>query len=519
MYALLFTCPSMLRPLFKITLISLLCGAGSIAQADDQPIAYVKSPMVAFASQMDDSLLGNKYTKPVWNLHDTLGLPDWLAASVNQRTRYESMAGAFRANTLGGDQAIALQTDLWLQGQLGAFRFATEIMDSRVLSEGIGIGKSPGSGSSNTQVDTADFIQGYISWTDKKLLGSNIGVEIKAGRQLMDLGSRRLVANTYFRNTTNSFTGARFRLLDGNQWQFNGFVTMPVVRFPNSPAAIMSDSHQFDQEATHTVFSGAIFEKRNLGLGVNGEVYLYNLNEADSWNNPTRKRQYYTPGMRFYIKPAKGQFDFQTETMGQFGTVRSTIASTQDQMHQAWAEHADVGYTFAMPWSPRLMLEYDYASGSKNPGATGASTDQRFDALYGTNVPDMGPTGIYGALARSNISSPGYKINLAPRSDVQFSLQQRFIWLASASDCWGAAACSSAGNLILQPTKNSGSYVGDQLGVTGRYDFNSSLNFDAGWFYLLKGQFAKQGAATVNGSTTVPGFDTQYFYVQSQLRF
>ena len=259
---------SFMQQLFKIILISFIYEGTVIAQADDKPIAYVKSPMVAFASQMDDPLLGSKYTKPIWNLHDTLGLPDWLAASVSQRTRYESMTGAFRANTLGGDQAIALQTDLWLQAQLGAFRFATEIMDSRVLGEDIGIGKNPGSGTSNTQVDTADFVQGYISWADKKLLGSNIGAEIKAGRQIMDLGSRRLVANTYFRNTTNSFTGVRFRFLDGNQWQFNGFVTMPVVRFPTSAAAIMSDSHQFDQEATHTVFSGAIFEKRNLGLGV-----------------------------------------------------------------------------------------------------------------------------------------------------------------------------------------------------------------------------------------------------------
>jgi len=132
-------------------------------------------------------------------------------------------------------------------------------------------------------------------------------------------------------------------------------------------------------------------------------------------------------------------------------------------------------------------------------------------------VGDFGATGIYGAIPRSNINSPGYKLNLAPRSDLQFTLQQRFVWLASASDCWGQAACSPTP--ILQPTKSSGSYVGDQVGVTGRYDYNSSLNFDAGWFYLFKGQFAKQGAATVNATTTVPSLDSQYFYLQSQLRF
>lgn len=511
MYALLSTYPSMLRPLFKLTLISLLCGAGTIVKADEKPVVYVKQPMAAFSSQADDALLGNKYAKPVWNLHDTLGLPQWLAASVNQRTRYEGLSGTFRAKRLGGDQQITLQTDLWLEAELGAFRFATEIMDSRA------VGADAGSAVNSGMHNTADFIQGYVSWVDKDLFGSHIGTEIKAGRQLLHLGSARLVSNPYYRNAPNSFTGAKIRFLDGNQWQFNGFVTMPVLRFPTAANDILTDNHQFDQEETHTVFSGAFFEKSNVVFGVSGEVYMYHLNEADSWKNVTHKRQYYTPGMRFYIKPAKGKFDFQTETMGQFGTVRYLATSTQDQMHQAWAEHVDLGYTFAMPWSPRLMLEYDYASGSKNPGSTVGSTDQRFDPLYGVVVGDFGPVGIYGPITRSNINSPGYKINLAPRSDLQFTFQQRFVWLASANDCWGPAACSPTPT--LQPTKASGSYLGEQLGVTGRYDFNSSLNFDAGWFYLFKGQFAKQGAATVNGTTTVPGFDTQYFYVQSQLRF
>jgi len=37
----------------------------------------------------------------------------------------------------------------------------------------------------------------------------------------------------------------------------------------------------------------------------------------------------------------------------------------------------------------------------------------------------------------------------------------------------------------------SGDYVGDQIGASSRYNFNSSLNFEAGWFHLFKGQFAK----------------------------
>ena len=517
----------------KLTMATgfLFCNSG-IVNADTPPQTYSRAPMNAYNSQMDDALLGNKYEKPVWNLHDTLSLPDWLSMGIEQRTRFENIDDTFKANTQGGDQLIALQTDLWLQARFGQFRAATEVMDSRGLGADIGptfkTGKithtNVGSGINNNSVDTADFVQAYVSWADKNAFSSNIGAEVKVGRQTMDLGSRRLIARPVYRNTVNSFTGVRIRLLDNANWTFNGFATLPVVRFPTTATAIISDTQQFDQEATRTWLSGGILEGYNLIDQVNTEIYLYNLDEGDSFNNPTRKRRYFTPGLRFYIKPAKGQFDFQAEGMGQFGTVRYTNTSSQDQQHEAWSEHIEAGYTFDMAWSPRFMLEYDYASGSKNPGLK-SNTDSRFDPMYPASDADFGPTGIYSAFSRSNINSPGYKLNFTPRSNWTVTLQQRLVWLASASDCWGGTACTSTSNAVLFPTKTSGSFVGDQLGISSRYNFNSSLNFEAGWCRLFKGQFAKQGHSTLNtatglgGGAVVPGTDTDYFFVQSQLRF
>ena len=95
--------------------------------------------------------------------------------------------------------------------------------------------------------------------------------------------------------------------------------------------------------------------------------------------------------------------------------------------HQAWYQHLDVGYTFDMPWTPRFALEYDYASGDKDPND---GKDQRFDTLFGARRFEFGPTGIYGAFARSNINTPGYRIGINPRSDVQAFLSHRAFWLA-----------------------------------------------------------------------------------------
>jgi hypothetical protein len=208
------------------------------------------------------------------------------------------------------------------------------------------------------------------------------------------------------------------------------------------------------------------------------------------------------------------------EGMGQFGTVQfDTKTNNQQQNHQAWSNHLEAGYSFDLPMSPHFLVEYDWASGSKN-SANKTGTDGRFDPLYGASDLDFGSSGIYSAFQRSNINSPGARFNFSPRKDITVSLQQRAIWLASASDCWGGSSCSSATapGLIGNTKGTSGDYVGDQIGASSRYNFNSSLNFEAGWFHLFKGQFAKTAVSTAT-ATTSPGGDTNYFYMTSQVRF
>ena len=468
-----------------------------------EKINYTKAPFTVFSSQMNDPLTGGgKYEKPVWNLHDALKLPNWLELSVEQRTRYETMDGNFRGRSKGGDQQIPLQTDVFAQAHLGDFRLGVEFLDARAL----GIDK--GSNVNNTHVDEADFLQGYVAWADQNVNYSGIGAEVVLGRQTLNLGSRRLVARNAFRNTINSFTGGKVRFTDYSKWQFTGFVTMPVVRYPTDADKILKDVVKFDEEDTHTLFSGGFLEVFDLAFGINSELYLYHLDESDSPTNLTRNRRYFTPGFRFYIKPAKGDVDFQFESMGQFGTVRGTTGKTDGKnlTHEAWSQHVDVGYTFDVPWSPRLAAEYDFASGDNNPKD---NKDERYDPLFGARRFEFGPTGIYGAFARSNINTPGYRITANPRSDVQLGLSHRAFWLASDKDAWTATGT----NALRDTNGKTSNYIGQQLELTARYDFNSSLGFETGWTHLFKGAFAKQASNAPNGQ------DIDYFYVQSMLRF
>jgi Alginate export len=486
-----------------------LIGLG-IAVSVDLAIAadkvnYTKPPFAVFASQMTDGLSGGgNFEKPVWNLHDALKLPDWLSFNVEHRTRYEIMDGCFRGGCKGGDQQIPMQTDVFLEAHWQGFRLGGEFLDARQF------GSDEGSGINTTSVDDADFIQGYLAYADQNIKYSGIGGEVIVGRQTLNFGSRRLVARNVFRNSINSFTGARVHLLDYNNWQLNVFATMPVLRLPADETGLLDNRQQWDEEDTNTWFSGAFLEVFDIAWNINAELYLYHLDESDSPNNPNRNRRFFTPGFRFYIKPASGEFDFQTETIGQFGTnIGSTRATDGKSLdHAAWFQHADIGYTFDHPWTPRLVFEFDYASGDEDPND---DNDQRFDTLFGARRFDFGPTGIYGAFARSNINTPGYRITVNPRYNLQLGISHRAFWLASDTDAW--TTTGAAATALRDRSGNTSSYIGQQLELTARYDFNSSLGFETGWTHLFKGDFSKTAPNAPSAN------DIDYFYFQNLFRF
>jgi phosphoglycolate phosphatase-like HAD superfamily hydrolase len=157
-------------------------------------------------------------------------------------------------------------------------------------------------------------------------------------------------------------------------------------------------------------------------LGATGEIYLFGLQEEDSPALPTRNRELYTPGLRFSRKAADAAWDFDFESAIQFGTLRGS-------------------YTFAASGSPHLAVLYDYASGDKS---SADNDSNRFDTLYGARRFEHGPTGIYGAFARSNIQSPGVRISRKPHAQIDGMIGYRAYWLASDTDAWTTSGLRDA---------------------------------------------------------------------------
>jgi hypothetical protein len=487
--------------------------SGAAPPPEKLPVPTFARPINCHAAVQDDWIGTRRPYQPAYKLHEAAKLPEWLSFAVEHRSRYEGQDGAFRFGAEGSDQAIPIQSCTWIEARHNGFRAGVEFLDARQFLYDEGSAALVRAGAripvTNAQVNEADFLQAYGAWAAEDIAGSGVDAEVKLGRQTLDLGymnGRRLVARNVFRNTINTFTGALVRLRDhDDHWQVKFFGFQPVARLPVAAADIMAGVHAFDEEESRTFFSGGHVEWFNFIPFVHGEVYLLHLDEHDRPDGATANRRLFTPGVRLYRQPAKGKWDFEFETIGQFGRSRASTRAedARDLTHQAWFQHVNVGYTFAAPWTPRLHFMYDFASGDRDPRD---GQNNRFDTLYGARRWELGPTGMFGALARANINTPGYRLTLNPRADVNVFFQHRQVWLATDQDEW-------VGTGLRDRTGRSGNFVGHMYEVSGRWDVNASLVLETGWTRLARGEFAREAPGAPAGR------NVDYFYVQSLLRF
>lgn len=212
-----------------------------------------------------------------------------------------------------------------------------------------------------------------------------------------------------------------------------------------------------------------------------------------------------TYGFRWFRKAKTNQFDFEIETALQTGTSRasSSTSDTKRLNHFAGFGHAAIGYSFDTPWKPQIMLQYDYASGDKNPND---NENNRFETLYGARRFEFGPTSIWGAFARANINSPGIRLKFKPHKTITGFIAHRAYWLAQSKDSWTGAK-------IRDVTGNSGAYIGQQMEMRLRWQaIPKTLQFETGWAHLFKGSFAKNAPNAPSNKS-----DVDYFYFQTSL--
>ena len=330
---------------------------------------------------------------------------------------------------------------------------------------------------SGSVVNPLGLLQAYIELPVDNVFGDGSKSTLRGGRITMDVGSRRLVARNRFRNTINGFTGIDWQWQGQSKQRFRAFYTLPVQRLFSGNA--LDNDPRFDKEHEEVRFWGVYYSPAKLPWGDRAEFYLLGLNEEDvSGVLNTRDRDIYTPGMRVSRTPAHNQIDYQFESIFQFGESRSSTTSTTDLDHFAHFQHVEVGYSFDTTWSPRLIFQYDYASGDDDPND---ADNNRFDTLFGARRFDFGPTGIYGPFARSNLSTPGVRLKLKPASNITSFAALRGYWLASDNDAWTTARIANA-------VGQSDNYIGTQFEVRVRWEIiPKNMRLEAGAAHLIAG--------------------------------
>ena len=421
-------------------------------------------------------------------LETALNLPDWVDLAIENRTRFESYNHPWRTSQSIGngraDPQISLRSRVRFGlGGNGPFRFQFEGQDARAYLD-----DDPGDFSNITTVNEFDILQLFGSLTLDNILGSGLRTDFHFGRMTLDFGRRRLIARNDFRNTTNAFDGFHWQIGHSKTWRFRAFLVEPVIIHEVS----------LDKRNEESLFWGTYYESRHIPW-LNVDAYYLGLNDRIGTEASTY-RTYSTFGFRLNKDPRQGEMDYEIESAWQPGTLGATD-------HFAHFQHLDLGYTFQLPWSPRFLIHYDYASGDREPGD---SQDERFDSLFGARRFEYMPTGTFGPFSRTNISSPGWRLIVTPARGWTIQLKQRFWYLAQSKDFF-----SNSG--LRDPTGQSGNDIGIDLEFRVQWALSDNMDFDAGYDHWFKGSYFDRLPPSAN---LPPGGnkDTDYFFLQMRVR-
>ena len=180
-----------------------------------------------------------------------------------------------------------------------------------------------------------------------------------------------------------------------------------------------------------------------------------------------------------------GHFDYNTEFDGQTGSLGINSV-------RAWAGYASLGKTFTnIATSPRLYVEDDYASGTKNPASHNWNT---FDQLYPSNHDKHGFTDQMG---RRNIEE--FRIGAEAKLTNKWQFRPAFVslWLATSHDNLYA----NSGAISVAAHSGASRHVGVEGDLVAEYQMNKQLTFGFGYARLFAGAFL---------TTATPGHDFTY---------
>ncbi len=327
----------------------------------------------------------------------------------------------------------------------------------------------------------------------------------KIGRQEMNYGDSRLIGMSDWLNIGRTFDAAKLRYENSDLW-VDTFISQPVI----------PDKTQFDQSDNHDQLSGIYASTKTLLPFQESQLYFLSRNvdrrsasEAATKLYPLASpRDVYTLGLRFKSLPGafKG-WDYELEAAGQLGRFKTATASA-NLSQQAYMLHLAGGYTWTnVMWTPRLGLEYNYASGDGGS----AGTHGTFDGLLPANH------GLYGAMdffSLQNIQDVHFGFSVKPLKKLLVKLDGFAYWLADTHDYLYAGNGTPRNTGGYGIHSHAGNFVGTETDLTAAYTVNTYTTISAGYAHLFAGDYIKNSLAGSGGAT-----DADFLYAQLVFNF
>lgn len=285
-----------------------------------------------------------------------------------------------------------------------------------------------------------DLEQAFVTLTEPLWDGT---FRLRVGRQQIAFDLQRFVSVRDGPNVRQSYD-AVWADYENGPWRLTSFISMPVQN---------RDLRAFDDYSSeHLTYGGFRIQRKFEELGeLSATLSQF---KQDNAHFPSAKGSERRNILDVRLAGAADRFDWDVEAMGQLGRIA-------DQYIRAWAIGSRAGYTFSAPWSPRLGLQVDAASGDDNPHDRTLNT---FNPLF--------PNGYYVTLSAytgfTNFIHVKPSLTVKPTKSVTAMLAFAGQWRQTTAD----AVYTQPDIAIPGTAGHGGAYTGTYL--QGRIDWQIS---------------------------------------------
>lgn len=284
------------------------------------------------------------------------------------------------------------------------------------------------------------------------------GITLRAGRQMIALGTERLVGTRYGPNVPLPFDGLRALASLGGA-TLSIFAVRPVQPGPGTLD---------DRRSRTKSLWGAYATRRGVDL-----YYLGYRNEDALFGGVRGRELRHTIGARVF--GAREDWHWNAEAAYQFGRFAGSTIS-------AWTLAAEAGHAFTgVPGSPDATVRVNVASGDRDAADRRLGT---FNALFpkGKYFGELSPVGPY------NIVSVNPRLSASLGGDVSASLAGMAYWRFSKAD----GIYDIPGNLVRAAGDADARFIGGEVEAVLDWQATPELELSTSLSAFAPGTFIRQ---------------------------